>query len=367
MMLLDKKFTGIIGSVIEALPYGVILIDLEGNVLGINRNISFMLNISETAPCQKHYTDILDESLKVIFEELIRETKKLGAVLERQVEIFLFGTVSIFVGISGSVLKDGEGSPFGIIITCREMTATQELERMRELDKLKSDFISMVSHDLKSPLTSICGYADVLLQFSGEEFNNEETEYLQIIKKEGLRLTKMINNMLNVAAIESGTIHLNLEETALKDIILEVIKISAVDEGKYDFSVTLAPEIPILRLDKEQMVRVFLNLVNNAVKYSPNGGSIKVEGYIKEKNVCVDVSDNGIGMSQETLSHLFEKFFRANSEEVKEIKGTGLGLVIIKGIVEAHGGCIVVKSQAGEGSTFSVILPYRLSTHKSES
>ena len=366
MNYLSEEAQNILRTVIETLPYGIMLIDWEGKVLGMNRNLSFMLNIATPGSSRKHYSEILDEPLKAIFDKLIEDTKKYGFVFERHNKISLAGNIPILVGMSSSVLRNDQGVPFGISVICRDMSATQELERMREIDKLKTDFLATVSHDLKAPLTSICGYADVLIKFSGDKFNSEELGFLQIINEEGMRLTRMINDMLNVATIESGALKLKSEQVILGDIIHEVIKVSLMQNKKINFIVNIDSKIPSLWLDKGKMMNVFLNLVNNAIKYSSDEGTIRIEGYVKDENVYIEVIDRGVGMSQEMLSHLFEKFFRGDSNKTRGIKGTGLGLVIAKGIVEAHGGSITVKSQLGEGSTFSVILPLRLSNHKSE-
>ena len=351
----------------ETLPYGILILDTEDRIIGINRNCSFFLNITDPEPQARTYRQVLSENIEGSLSRVIQETRDKGYMLERTLRLSLSGGVQITAAVSSSLLCETGGIIYGMVIVFKEMTASQELERMRELDELKSLFISTVSHDLKAPLTSICGYADVLLQFSGEKLDEEETEYVRIIKQEGLRLTNMINDMLNVASIESGNLHLRPVLCSVKDILYDVLKVSVIDKARHSFFVDLEEGLPALWLDRDQMVRVFINLINNAVKYSPEGGTIKLRAYVKERNLQVDVIDPGVGMSQETLNHLFEKFFRARSDAVSQIKGTGLGLVITKGIVEEHGGIMAVKSNEGKGSTFSVILPLRLSEHKPES
>jgi signal transduction histidine kinase len=268
------------------------------------------------------------------------------------------------MSLSGSFLQSDDKPHNEIVVVCREMSARQEIERMKELEKLKTDFMSSITHDLKAPLTSIIGYADLLLETSKEGMTAEEIEYVSIIKQEGVRLTRMINDILNATRIEYGRLQLSPEQVFLKDIIEEVVKKFGIHKDKFNFTVTADSSLPQLWLDRELIERVFMNLVSNAVKYSPDGGSIKVDIYVQGQNVRVDVIDSGIGLSPESLSHIFEKFFRVRSEATKGIGGTGLGLVIVKGIVEAHGGSMTVSSTHGQGSIFSVILPLALERHK---
>lgn len=354
----------IIRGFIETLPYGIMILDRDGQVTAMNRNCSFMLNIRSVDNLGRFYGEIIEPRLKSIIDQFVQHIKEAGFVIEHQVKVTLPGNVQIMIGISGTVLCDEQVQNYGILLIFREMTATQELERMREIDALKTDFVATVSHDLKAPLTSICGYADVLIMFSPDKFNKEEMEYLKIIKQEGLRLTRMINDMLNVAAIEAGSLSLKTELCSLKEVLHNVIRIAVLNRDRYAFSVEIGDDIPRLWLDKEQMIRVFLNLINNAVKYSPEGGGVDIKSRRLGENIYIDIIDQGMGMSPETVSRLFQKFFRADTNKIKNIKGTGLGLVITKGIVEAHGGTIAVTSEEGKGSTFSVILPISLEHHK---
>ncbi|MCM8774097.1 MAG: ATP-binding protein [Candidatus Omnitrophica bacterium] len=352
-----RNFNGFIHSLIESLPYGIMVLDHDDRIQELNRNFSFIFNINIADVKGKNYKDVIESKFVDVFSNLIEDTKVKGFVMDRQISVPILGGVEITIALSGSALKDKDNNFYGLTIICREMTATRELERMRELDKLKSDFISSVSHDLKTPLTSIIGYTDILMQLAKEKSLSEESDYLKIIMQEAMRFARMIDDIINMAKIESGKLQLKKELASLKEIVEEVIKIVIVQAEKFKFIVNFDNSIPLISIDKVQMKRVFLNLVSNAIKYSPQGGEIRIDGYTKGDNVYVDVIDHGIGMSEEALSHMFEKFYRVESDATKGITGTGLGLAITKGIIEAHGGTIVVRSKLGEGSTFSVIFP----------
>lgn len=364
MMEITNEFKIFFRNFIESLPYGVMILNAEGNILELNRNISFMLNILGLDPVNSHYSQVLSSHLKPTFDRLLEGIKEHGFVLELEVPLSVGTGLEVVMSLSGSFLQNEDKPHNEIVVVCREMSARQEIERMKELEKLKTDFMSSITHDLKAPLTSIIGYADLLLETSQEKMPPEEIEYVGIIKQEGVRLTRMINDILNATRIEYGRLELSPEQVTLKEIIEEVVKKFGIHKDKFNFTVTADSQLPLLWLDREFVERVFMNLVSNAVKYSPDGGLIKIDIYAQGSNVRVDVIDNGIGLSQESLSHVFEKFFRVKSEATKGIGGTGLGLVIVKGIVEAHGGSMTVSSTSGQGSIFSVILPLALERHK---
>jgi signal transduction histidine kinase len=363
-MISDDNLKSFFHNFIESLPCGVMILDGCGNIVDLNRNISFMMNILGSEPVGSHYSSLLGPKLKNIFDKLMEGIMAQGFVLDLEAPLSVGTESEVMLSLSGSFLLDEDKPRNEVIVFCREMTARQEIERMRQLEKLKNDFISSITHDLKAPLTSVIGYSDLLLETCADKLQPEEAEYLGIIKQEGMRLTRMINDILNVAKIESGKLQLKPEQIHIKEIIDEVMKVAGAQKDKYSFEASIDNSIPNLWMDKELITRVVMNLVSNAIKYSPQGGQVKVSAYILEENLRIDVSDQGMGMSEESLAHLFEKFFRVKSDATKGISGTGLGLVITKGIVEAHGGSMNVASQLGKGSTFSVILPLSLQSHK---
>lgn len=359
----QKAYPSLLHSFIEHLPDGVMIVDRAGTILDLNRNVAFLLNIAHDNPINLTYGELVGAATKEAIDALTGDIRSMGFGVERELTLS-FDSVDIAVSLSGFQLFSEEpGAEPWIGVICREMSARQEIDRMHDLETLKSDFVSSITHDLKAPLTSIVGYSDLLLDTAGDTFGAEETDILQIIRREGLRLTRMVNDILDVTRIEFGRVPLKSERTELKDVIDEVLKIAGVKRDSFICEREIDERIPPLFLDRELITRVFINLVSNAVKYSPDGVRLKIHGHLSGDNVQVDVSDHGIGMSDESLSHLFEKFFRVKSDQNKGISGTGLGLVITKGFVEAHGGRITVTSQPGEGTTFSVILPLQLADY----
>jgi signal transduction histidine kinase len=240
----------------------------------------------------------------------------------------------------------------------RLLEKTRQLEqsnqKLRQLDQLKSDFVSMVSHELKTPLTSIIGFSKTLLSLSLPE--QQRIKYLKIIEDEGKRLALLIEQYLDISKIEAGKFTMKNEEVEMISLVKESIE---RHRFRSDHSIALEapPSVPLLRGDAEHLKRVIINLLDNACKYSPAGAKIMVS--IGEQNgaVVVYVKDSGPGIKKEEMSRIFEKFFRGSNEISERNRGSGLGLAIAKGIVEAHKGGIWVESEYGKGAAFGFSIP----------
>ncbi|MBI4231825.1 hypothetical protein HY605_01220 [Candidatus Peregrinibacteria bacterium] len=261
------------------------------------------------------------------------------------------------IAVGASLLRDAAGVAIGIIIVLRDMTASKELERLRRIDQLKSEFVANVSHELKTPLTSIKAYTEALMDMITDD---GQKSFLKVIEEESDRLLFLISDLLNVSRIQAGKLKLGFELVEPKSIIEEILHISKVKTDKHTITINYADDLPeTMLMDKERMKEVMINLMSNAIKYSPDGGEIKVNMGVFEKNLKVDVSDQGMGMAPEHLNKIFDQFYRVDTSLTYEISGTGLGLSIVKGIIEGHGGIIKVESEVGKGSTFTVLLPIR--------
>ncbi len=238
--------------------------------------------------------------------------------------------------------------------------------REKEADRLKSEFTSTVSHELRTPLTSIVGYADLLL--NREFTQTEQRNLLQILNKEAENLNHLVNDLLDFARIESNTVRINrwtvpLQELA-NDLVRQLRRQPTFD--KHTLVADIAIETPPVHADKERVRQIITNLLNNAAKYSPDGGTVTLQ--IKElttlpdlhptgRFVLISVSDEGIGISPENLQRIWDRFERVDNSNTKSIGGTGLGLSIVKGLVELQGGRVWAISSVGKGSTFSFTLP----------
>ena len=232
----------------------------------------------------------------------------------------------------------------------------QDITYLKELDKMKSDFVATVSHDLRSPLSIITGYA-LMLPEAGE-LNETQQEFVENIR---LSVTKMINltdNLLDLGKIEAK-VEMGMNPCQLVTVINAAVG-GLKEQARTKeivLQLDLPPGLPLVLGNQVRLDQVVSNLVGNAIKFTPEGGMVTVSAREEKGEVVVEVKDTGIGIASEDQVHLFEKFYRVSSEETSDIEGTGLGLAIVKSIVEAHGGRIWVKSRPGQGSTFGFALP----------
>jgi two-component system sensor histidine kinase GlrK len=231
--------------------------------------------------------------------------------------------------------------------------------KLKEMEKLKSDFFSLMAHELRTPVASIKEGTDLLLKGIGEEFKEKRNTVLTIIAEESNRLIDLVNSLLDLSKMEAGMMALNLETSDLKPLINRAISgIEPLAMTKnVSLKVKMPQDLPYVKMDAERILQALRNLIGNAVKFTPGGGQVTVFVRAVEKGVSVWVEDTGPGIPREDLDSIFDKFRQATISSYSKIKGTGLGLAIVKHIINAHGGKVWVESQPGRGSIFIFLLP----------
>ena len=239
---------------------------------------------------------------------------------------------------------------------------TRELERANEelkrLNRAKSDFVNAVAHELRTPLTSIKGYASILRSGQLGPIDPAHADRLGKIDKHSDDLTQLINNLLDISRIESGKTTMEMARLPVSTLLKELEDLVRPLVDSRQIALQLEDGgVPAVWADPTQMKRVFMNLLSNAIKYTPPQGTIRVHFAGESTTIHATVKDTGAGIGPEDLAHLFEEFYRAKTAMNSQIRGTGLGLTLVKKIVEAHGGKIWVESTVGQGSTFHVTLP----------
>jgi two-component system NtrC family sensor kinase len=232
----------------------------------------------------------------------------------------------------------------------------QNITHLKELERLKNEFVSTASHDLRSPLTSIRGFVD-LLEMVGP-LNEQQKTFTEKIRKGVIDITTLIEDLLDLGRIEAGTAF-EFEPVSLGEVIAESVESlrgQAVSKNQR-LEIYMPPTLPYVLGNRLRLNQVVNNLIGNAVKYTPDGGDVQIWSEQQDGQLLVHVRDTGIGISAEDQEKLFQKFYRVKSRETEDIPGTGLGLAITKSIVERHGGRIWVSSELGKGSTFTFLLP----------
>jgi PAS domain S-box-containing protein len=243
----------------------------------------------------------------------------------------------------------------GTVIVFRDVT------REQEISQAKSEFVSIVAHELRTPMTSIKGYTDLLLQGAVGGVTDGQQHFLQIVKTNVDRLSALVSDLLDTSRIEAGRIKLERMPLQVTEIAHEVCDSIAETIRKRGLTLTVeeASFVPTVYADRNRVIQILVNLLSNAYRYTPTGGAIRMSIKPADKAVLVEIADNGIGIGPQDQDRVFEPFYRTNQELVSKQPGTGLGLPIVKSLVELHGGKTWLESELGKGSTFRFTLPTR--------
>ena len=327
-----------LNTIISSIDEGIIALDSKGKILFVNNGFNKIMNV-ECINDRYYWEFLISPNLIRIIEEII--TKKTSFV----------GTVEIknkYFYCNASYLNQQEQS---IIIL-------HDISKIKEYEKIKKDLVANVSHELKTPLTAINGFAETALDTTKEK---ETKKYLEIIINNSKRLINIINDLLLLSNIENKDKNLEYEEVDLIKLLNNIQKIfeKRLKEKNLKFYLNLDKNNNKIFADLYMLEQLFINLIDNAIKYTERG-EIKISTYKKDENkLIIEVSDTGIGIPQEHIPKIFERFYVADKSRSRETGGTGLGLSIVKHIVNLHNGEILVDSQVGIGTRFIIILPVK--------
>ncbi|MEW6034228.1 MAG: GAF domain-containing protein [Chloroflexota bacterium] len=351
-------------SIIASMAEGLIVVDVQKTVVYFNPAAERLLGLKAA--------DVVGQPVQVYYDLLatrLVEPKDCGAVLvnllgkgadERKFQFIL--QMPERREIEGEFfVVEKKGKHLGTGAVLRDVT------REREVDRMKTEFISIASHELRTPMTGVYGFAELLLM-TGKELTGEHRQWLETIHQESKRLNDIVNDLLNVSRIESGGLTLKLEAVALGPLVADIFGKFTLSHPTRQFFVDMSEDFPAVRADRDKLHQVLLNLVDNAVKYSPQGGPVEVKTRLDEAEgrAIISVSDRGLGIPEEEIPRLFTRFHRVQRPETTGLRGTGLGLHIAKSLMELMGGQIWVESKVNEGSTFYVSLPVGQANVKGE-
>jgi signal transduction histidine kinase len=333
--------------IIKEITDGVMVVDVTGNILLINHAARTLLG--DPQPPGDHGQSEVARlpSLRDIFRDPAESAaKELEVYDPRMASERIFKATAV-------PLKDEKGVVRGKVAVLHDIT------QFKEVDRLKSEFISQVSHELRTPLTSIKGYIDNLRDGVAGVLEQRQQNYLDRMAKNADHLVHLINDLLDVSRVESGKMVLHVTSLSLRDLVADVIDnlrpIAA--EKRLEVVFTEFARESEMRGDYGKLEQVIANLLTNAIKFTPPGGRITITMQRDERFLKTSIRDTGIGIPREKRSQIFERFYRIDQESPSKTNGTGLGLYIAKSLIEMHGGRIWVTSEIGKGSEFSFILP----------
>lgn len=334
-----NEMEAVFGSMIE----GVIAVDSSDHVIHMNKAASHMV------PCNMENVEgrNIHEVVKVKeIHELLNQVANSNQMLEKELVVENHGKKNIQV--HGTTLQDVDGAIIGALLVLNDMT------RVRELERHRSEFVSNVSHELKTPLTSIKGFIDTILQHRMTD-NEELNHYLNIVQKHANRLEAIIHDLLIISKIEDGREkdEISFSNENLRAVINEAMEICKfrADEKKINISYN-GPQSIMVKINAPLMEQAIVNLFDNAIKYSNDSGNITLSVMENEEEVTVSVKDEGCGIATEHLPRIFERFYRVDKARSRKMGGTGLGLSIVKHIAIIHNGSVWAESTEGVGSIF---------------
>jgi len=340
-------------AILRGMIEGVLVTDLGGTVVLLNARARQLLGIGEGPDGRGR--PLLELTRDPAFQELARELRHGAAVLSQ--DVTLDGGSGRTLQVNAARLSGADGAPFGFVLVLHDVT------ELRRLEVVRRDFVANVSHELRTPLTAIKGYAETLLGPAG---NDRETarRFLAVIDRHSERLGRLTEDLLTLSDLELGRTALRLAPLEVAGAIEDAVQIlgeRALRAG-VSISADIAPGTPAVLADGDRLRQVIINLVDNAIKYTPAGGQVLVRAAAADASqhpdsVEIAITDTGIGIPPQDLPRLTERFFRVDKARSRALGGTGLGLAIVKHIVQAHSGWLDISSRVGQGTTVHVCFP----------
>ncbi|MCX7724576.1 MAG: ATP-binding protein [Thermodesulfovibrio sp.] len=332
-------------TILKSITDGIIILDPRGNIIFSNKSFMELIKI-EDPPEGKHFMEVIRnfDLLNLLRSSMIGK--------EEVTEEFVIkkGGEEIFISAKAIPVIAQEGSVKFLIVLLHDIT------KLKRLENIRRDFVANVSHELKTPVTAIKGYAETLLDGALNDKENS-IKFLEIIKNQADRLNALVEDLLTLSRIEFGDIKIEKENIALEEVVNSVFNI--LKDKAQKKGILLQQEIPAettIYADRQRMSQIFINLVDNAIKFTEKG-FVKVKYYKENSKKVISVEDTGIGIPKEHLHRIGERFYRVDRARSRQLGGTGLGLAIVKHLVLAHGWQLEIESEVNKGTKVKIVIP----------
>jgi two-component system, OmpR family, phosphate regulon sensor histidine kinase PhoR len=329
---------------------GILILDAGDRIEAVNASLDNML--------ASQYGDIKGKTLMEAFRNVELQKAFLQFKKARQPvsgEITLGSMEPVILNVSISAIEGNIGNE-------KNMVVFHDITRLKKLERVRADFVANVTHEIRTPLTAILGYLETIKDGAIE--NREEArQFIEIIIKHAKRLNRLVEDLLTISKIELGEVNFSFDHVSLRDVLAGVISLiepkAAVKSIKIDNRVT--DKLPAVMADKDRLIQVFVNILDNAVKFTQEGGKITIEAAAEntKEDICVSVTDTGIGIPESEVARLGERFYRVDKTRSRDLGGTGLGLSIVKHLMTAHGGRLEIASRLGSGTKVSLYFPLK--------
>jgi two-component system phosphate regulon sensor histidine kinase PhoR len=336
-------------AVLSSMVEGVLVLDRHGRILLMNEAMRRMFPLADSVVIGRSFIEVFRHHR---LSELVKTVLESGQGCREEV-VLLMPEEHAF-SIQASVAKQGSEPDVAAVFVFHDITELKRLERVRK------DFVANVSHELKTPLTSIKGYVEALIDGAKDD-PDKCAQFLGIIQKHSEGLNAILSDLLQLSTIESGVYPWKQAAIVIPEVIERAARLlrSTAERKRQTLVVGSCDGLPAIYGDPDRLTEALINLLDNAVKYTPDGGRVSIDARSTGHGVEISVTDTGIGIPPRELQRIFERFYRVDRARSRELGGTGLGLSIVKHIVEAHGGTVSVESAIGKGSRFTISLPMR--------
>ncbi|RLG20427.1 hypothetical protein DRN74_05540 [Candidatus Micrarchaeota archaeon] len=335
-------------AVLASMAEGVIAVDVNERLVALNRKAAVLLDIDPGATGGRFIQEVIRSSR---LQELIQEALSSDEPIEGEVRIY--GDPERILEVRGTGLKDGRGRKIGALVVLNDVT------RIRHLETVRRDFVANVSHQLRTPITAIKGFVETMRDGAVDN-PKEARRFLDIIARQVNRLQAIIEDLLMLARLESRGEEARLQRTltSIAEVTKEVLEATAPKARDKNIRLLLDGDKEVLApVNATLLSHAIMNLLDNAIKYSDPGTTVRVSVRREGESVKISVTDQGCGIEKRHLERIFERFYRVDPTKSDNLGGTGLGLAIVKHIAEVHGGSVEVESKLGEGSSFTLVLP----------
>jgi len=340
-----------LNTIINSITEGILVINKHGQAVLYNPSARIYLQLSNIV-IEEYVIDKLNPAIADLVNKFLSKNIYEKKSYSAQIEVKPEG--ELFIEATSSPVPHPDGSLAGVVVVMKNITESKKLEH------LKSQFVSMVSHELKAPIAAVYGYLKLFSDPSIELSQEQKINHINrsIIRLDGL--LKMVNDLLDISRMEMKAVHREIKDLNIPEIINSIFDLfqNEIKKKNLILSFRTADNLKAIKADNDEITRLFTNLISNAIKYNKESGNISISVQSVDKYILTTISDTGIGMKPEEKRKLFQEFFRAKNEQTKNISGTGLGLSIVKRIVDSYAGKIEVDSEFEKGTTFKIYLPF---------